>query len=339
MGVKHAQQLPAVAVQLQHGGHLRFRFRPKALWAALCVGQCQHVPHLPAIAGKQAAALVGQFSRQPSLHLRHVSRRQLQTLVQNIIHTFCTPSITAGKDAAHYTPHMRQPASKTRQLSSAAQDYIKAVYSLEQEQQPVSTTALAARMGIAPASVTGMLKKLAEHKPRLVHYARHQGVTLTPGGRAIALEVLRHHRLIELYLSEALGYTGGEVHAEAEALEHVISEDFEERIALKLGDPRFDPHGDPIPTRAGQLQRGASTRLSELTSGLAGTVLAVQSPNPAEERYLAQLGLRAGAHVRVMERAPFNGPVHVLVNQERTAVLGREQAALIVMHLDSGASA
>ena len=234
---------------------------------------------------------------------------------------------------------MRPPATKTRQLSSAAQDYIKAVYSLEQEQQPVSTTALAARMGIAPASVTGMLKKLAEHKPRLVHYAPHQGVTLTPGGRAIALEVLRHHRLIELYLSEALGYTGGEVHAEAEALEHVISEDFEERIALKLGDPRFDPHGDPIPTRAGQLQRGASARLSELTSGLAGTVVSVQSPNPAEVRYLEHLGLRAGAHVRVMERAPFNGPVHVLVNQARTAVLGREQAALISINLDNNGGA
>ncbi|HUN23853.1 MAG TPA: metal-dependent transcriptional regulator, partial [Anaerolineales bacterium] len=120
-------------------------------------------------------------------------------------------------------------------LSDSIEDYLKAIYKLQQNESPVSTNALAAELAIMPASVTGMLKKLAEHQPAVVEYRRHHGVLLTPAGEKIALEVLRHHRLIELYLMEALGYRWDEVHAEAERLEHVISEEFEERIARFLG--------------------------------------------------------------------------------------------------------
>ena len=136
-------------------------------------------------------------------------------------------------------------------LSEAVENYLKAIYEIEQDSGRVTTNALAERMVVKPASVTGMIKKLAEGKPRLVDYERHRGVSLTPAGRRIALEVIRHHRLIELYLQQSLGYAWDEVHDEAEKLEHVISEEFEDRIAEMLGDPEFDPHGDPIPAKNG----------------------------------------------------------------------------------------
>ena len=134
-------------------------------------------------------------------------------------------------------------------LSHAIEDYLKGIYELQQGGCTVSTSALARRLGFTSASVTGMLKKLAAQVPQLVKYRRHRGVVLTPTGEKIALEIIRHHRLIELYLMEALGYSWDEVHAEADKLEHVISESFEDRIATFLGDPDVDPHGEPIPTK------------------------------------------------------------------------------------------
>src|SRR5512141_419 len=133
-------------------------------------------------------------------------------------------------------------------LTDSIQDYLKAIYDLTQEGEPASTNALAARLGVEPASVTGMVQKLAAARPPLVDYRKHHGVRLTAAGRRAALEVIRHHRLLEAWLVKTLGYSWDEVHSEAEKLEHVISEEFEERIAASLGYPIRDPHGEPIPS-------------------------------------------------------------------------------------------
>lgn len=143
--------------------------------------------------------------------------------------------------------------NKTRNLSYSIEDYLKAIYELQQHNSPVTTTVLADRMGYAPASVTGMLKRMSINSPVLVKYKSHKGVVLTSIGEKIALEIIRHHRLIELYLIEALGYNSDQVHDEAEKLEHVISEDLEDRIAVFLGDPSVGPHGEPIPTKDGRI--------------------------------------------------------------------------------------
>src|SRR5574341_1113992 len=152
-------------------------------------------------------------------------------------------------------------------LSHATEDYLKAIYELEEDFGRVTTSALAERLNVAPASVTGMLQKLAEGRPRLVNYERHHGVVLTPAGRKIALEIIRHHRLIELYLAEELGYEWDRVDAEAEQLEHVISEEFEDKIAARLGDPTVDPHGDPIPSKDGTVAAHSRLPRSEDEGG------------------------------------------------------------------------
>ncbi len=201
-------------------------------------------------------------------------------------------------------------------ISHAVQDYLKAIYELEEDFGRVGTSALAAALNVAPASVTGMLQKLAvktDTTPRLVDYARHHGVTLTPAGRQIALEIIRHHRLIELYLAEALGYRWDEVDAEAEKLEHVISEDFEDRICALLGDPTRDPHGNPIPSKDGAVPPRSHTTLSQVNPGQTARVARVRDDDPALLRYLAELGLVLDANVTVAGRAPFDGPLHVRV--------------------------
>ena len=134
-------------------------------------------------------------------------------------------------------------------LSRATEDYLKSIYELERENSPVSTNALALKMGFAPSSITGMLKKISTNSPTLINYEARKGVVLTNVGQKVALEIIRHHRLIELYLTKELGYSSDKVHEEADRLEHVISEEFEERISLLLGDPKIDPHGEPIPSK------------------------------------------------------------------------------------------
>ena len=143
--------------------------------------------------------------------------------------------------------------NKTGKFSHAIEDYLKTIYELQQRDSPVTTSVLAKRMGYAPASVTGMLQKMSVNSPILVKYTSHKGVVLTSTGEKIALEIIRHHRLIELYLIEALGYKSDQVHDEAEKLEHVISEELEDRIAVFLGNPVVAPHGEPIPTKDGQI--------------------------------------------------------------------------------------
>jgi DtxR family Mn-dependent transcriptional regulator len=219
-------------------------------------------------------------------------------------------------------------------LSVAIEDYLKAIYLL-QKQEPVGTVLLAEHLGVKPASVSGMLKKLSDL--HLVQHAPYQGVTLTPTGEKIALEVLRHHRLIELYLVEALGYTWDEVHEDAEALEHVLSEKLEARIAERLGNPTRDPHGDPIPTLDGSLPTQASMALSALPAGDTGAVVQVLIQDGERLRYLGSLGLVPGAVVRVDARAPFDGPLTVSVGGV-THVLDARLANGIVVDADCGAS-
>jgi len=185
-------------------------------------------------------------------------------------------------------------------LSEAQEDYLKQVLLLSGE-GPVTTQALAGRMGVRPASVTGMLKKLASLG--LVDYAPYRGVTLTEAGRAVALEVLRHHRLIETYLAEALGYDWDEVHEEAERLEHHISEAFEARIAEWLGHPERDPHGDPIPTAGLALPHGEGPRVSESRPGRY-RLLRVRAQDEGTLALLARLGLVPGARFELLARSP-----------------------------------
>ncbi len=185
-------------------------------------------------------------------------------------------------------------------LSEAQEDYLKQVLLLS-EDGPVSTQTLAERMGVRPASVTGMIKKLAELG--LVDYAPYRGMRLTEAGRAVALEVLRHHRLIETYLTRALGYDWDEVHAEAERLEHHISEAFEARIAEWLGHPERDPHGDPIPTPDLSLPVGGGQTMALAASGVY-RIVRVRSQDRGTLSLLARLGLVPGTAFELVENGP-----------------------------------
>lgn len=199
-----------------------------------------------------------------------------------------------------------------RGVSRAVEDYLKAIYALAQDNPQVSTSLLSERLNVRPASVTGMLKTLSDMN--LVAYTPYRGVELTSGGEKIALEVVRHHRLLELYLVEALGFSWDEVHDEAEALEHHISEKLEARIAQALGDPVFDPHGDPIPNMAGELPVDSTRPLGDVGVGESGIVERVSDQNPERLRYLADLGIVPGVCVEVTASAPFDGPVTIRVS-------------------------
>jgi len=198
------------------------------------------------------------------------------------------------------------------------EDCLKAIFTLSQDGRGASTSSLAERLGISPGAGTKMVKKLAGL--RLAEHSPYRGVTLTPAGEKIALEVIRHHRLLELYLQEALGYTWDQVHSEAERLEHVLSEEMEEKIDALLGRPALDPHGDPIPSRDGALARPADTRLSDLPDGHAATVARVRDNDPELLRYLGQLGLYPGAAVCIRSREPFAGPLFIRVGDTEHAI-------------------
>ena len=195
--------------------------------------------------------------------------------------------------------------------TEAVEDYLKTIYLVETEQEAVTTVELAARMKISAPSVTGMLKKLAELK--LVKHEPYHGVVLTAAGRKIALEVIRHHRLLELYLAEALGYSWDKVHDEAEKLEHHISEEFEDKIAALLGNPVTDPHGDPIPAKDGTIPPQNTVRLPDADAGESVLVTRVTAQNAEQLTYLGSLGIRPEASLTVIDKAPFDGPVHLRV--------------------------
>jgi DtxR family Mn-dependent transcriptional regulator len=194
--------------------------------------------------------------------------------------------------------------------TSAIEDYAKAIYALERRGgEPVTTNALAERLGVTPGSASGMVKRLGELG--LVEHRPYRGVSLTDAGRRVALEVMRHHRLLELYLVESLGVPWDRVHEEAEVLEHVLSEELEELIAAKLGNPTVDPHGDPIPTRDLTIEEGVSERLQALEPGARGTFTRVSDSDPEMLRWLAERGIAPGDELEVIDKQPFGGPLFV----------------------------
>lgn len=222
-------------------------------------------------------------------------------------------------------------------LSKSVEDYLKTLYVIEADDRPSTTGRIATRMGVRPASVTGMLQKLARYDPPLVEYKKHRGATLTGEGRKRALEVIRHHRLIELFLHEVLGYGWDEVHDEAEKLEHVISEEFENRIAERLGDPVVDPHGDPIPAKDGSMPVVTAIRLVDMEPGDAAVVTRITDGSPELFRFLAGAGIIPGAPLRLIEKGPFDGPWTVRVGEsERDERLSLPVAARI--HVTSSES-
>ena len=202
---------------------------------------------------------------------------------------------------------MTKSEQLTPKLSPAIEDYLKAIYLLAERWGVVSTSQLAEQLGYTPASVSGMLQKLAALG--LVAHQPYHGVILTEQGRRQALKLLRHHRLIELFLVQALGYTWDAVHAEAEVLEHVISHTLEDRIATYLGHPIVDPHGDPIPGPDGTIFAPPTQPLVSMTVGTRGEIVQVTDQHPAHLRYFAELGLVPGAHVTLHAQAPFDGPL------------------------------
>lgn len=209
----------------------------------------------------------------------------------------------------------------TENLTNSIQDYLKHIYELTEEGEPASTTALAARLGIAPASVTGMIQRLASAKPPLVDYRKHQGVMLTKAGQQSALEVIRHHRLIEAWLVQTLGYSWDEVHNEAEKLEHVISEEFEARISAAMGNPMRDPHGDPIPTADLIMPKYESVTLSSLQPKQEATVCKVQSQDINLLKHLESLGLVIGVRVKTLEVSPYDQIMKLQVQGRNEAVV------------------
>ena len=194
--------------------------------------------------------------------------------------------------------------------SQAIEDYAKAIYALElRDGEAVSTNAIADRLGVTAASASGMVKRLDELG--LVEHQPYRGVSLTEDGRRVALEVMRHHRLLELYLVQSLGVPWDRVHQEAEVLEHVLSEELEELIAAKLGNPTHDPHGDPIPTRELTIEEGTTHSLQSLDVGVRGTFVRVSDSDPEMLRFLSDRGIAPGDELEVVDKQPFEGPLFV----------------------------
>jgi len=209
-------------------------------------------------------------------------------------------------------------ASRGTDISEAVENYAKAIYAIEQRSGTVTTNALAERLGVTAASASGMIKKL--DSLGLVSHVPYKGVELTEDGERLALEVIRHHRLLELYLAESLDVPWDRVHAEAEVLEHVLSEELEELIAAKLGHPTVDPHGDPIPTADLVIEERPTSSLADLNPGARATFVRISDSDPEMLRYLADRGIAPGDDFEVIDKQPFDGPtfarfgddVHVL---------------------------
>ncbi len=213
-------------------------------------------------------------------------------------------------------------------FSAAIEDYVREIYNLGRDDESVTTTALAERLEVAPASVTGMIKRL--DTLGLVQHKRYEGVRLTPVGRKVALEVIRHHRLIETYLAEAMGVAWDQVHDEAHRLEHHISEGLEDRMAEILGHPERDPHGAPIPPKEGEFVEPTYRTLDSAEEGEILTVREVPDEDSERLRYFASVGLTPGAFLEVLEVGPFAGPITIKVAGESRAI-GREMAETIAV--------
>ena len=216
--------------------------------------------------------------------------------------------------------------------SSAVEDYVKAVYRVEEERGTAATTSeLAAQLHVTASSASAMVKRLAMQG--LVTHEPYRGVQLTGPGRRLALRVVRRHRLVELFLVESLGLSWDQVHDEAEVLEHAVSPRLEAAIAARLGNPDRDPHGDPIPTAEGSLPREDAERLAGLPAGSSGVLVRVSDTDPTKLRYLAAQQIALGDRIEVVERQPFGGSLSVRVNGDLHAV-GAELAAAMRVRVD-----
>lgn len=220
------------------------------------------------------------------------------------------------------------PTPRPHPLTASAEDYLKTIYELERAGQPAATTDLATQLDVAPASVTGMLHRLAEQG--LITHERYHGVRLTARGRVAALRTLRRHRVIEAYLVGALGYGWDEVHEEAERLEHASSDGLIDRMAAAIGGPTVDPHGAPIPSREGAVEESRYRALVELEAGAAAEVMRVADEDPQLLRYLADLDLKPGSTVLVVDRAPFGGPITLEVD-DRARMIGPALAERVLV--------
>jgi len=226
-------------------------------------------------------------------------------------------------------------ASASQPLSGPVEDYLKAIYELERVGEPAATNDIADRLAISPASVSGMVRRLADQG--LITHEPYRGVRLTEDGRAAALRTLRRHRILECYLTEVLGYPWDGVHHEAERLEHAASEELIERMATALGDPLHDPHGAPIPSRDGRVEESALRSLADIPAGERVHVRQVRDEDAERLRYLAELGIRPGALVRILDRAPFDGPITLWVDSPgggATRAIGTGLAAEVLVALD-----
>jgi DtxR family Mn-dependent transcriptional regulator len=211
-------------------------------------------------------------------------------------------------------------------LSQSVEDYLKAIYKLQSPEKGATTSSISNALDVSSASATNMVKRLAEMG--LVDYESYKGAKLTDAGRNVALEIIRHHRLLELYLLEVMGYSWDEVHDEAEKLEHHISERFEDKIAELLDDPTHDPHGDPIPTKDGIMPELDEWSLAKANIHQAYMIARVKDQDPERLRYLEKEGLLPGARVEVKKREPFDGPVILLV-EDHEKVIGHDLASTI----------
>ncbi len=219
-------------------------------------------------------------------------------------------------------------------LSEAIQDYLKTIYELSPDGGPTSTNQIAERLHVAPASVTGMLKRLASMEPPLVDYHKHHGVRLTEEGLRVSLQILRKHRLLELFMVQILGYSWDEIHEEAERLEHAISFRFVDRLARLLGEPDFDPHGDPIPGRDLTLPKMETVPLSETQAGQRVAVRRVPINNPALLRYLGEMGIQPGTVLSIIAQVPFDRTVRIRVEPSGCEqVLGAEISMLLQVEI------
>lgn len=213
-------------------------------------------------------------------------------------------------------------------LTASAEDYLKTIYSLGPTGAAATTVEIAGRLGLAPASVTAMLSRLAERG--LVNYERYRGVTLTDAGRSTALRTIRRHRVLEAFLTRVLGYPWDQVHDEAERLEHAASDKLIDRMAEALGEPTVDPHGAPIPTRDGAVDETVYRTLGELTSGESARVERVSDKNAEMLRYFDELAIRPGAQVTVIAHAPFDGPIEIEI-EGTVRSIGRLLAAQVLV--------
>ncbi len=219
--------------------------------------------------------------------------------------------------------------AKATGFSRSTEDYLKAIYALEARGGAAQTSAIAQALDVAPPSVTGMVKRLSESG--LLEHVPYRGVQLTRTGRRAALRMMRRHRILETYLTTKLGYDWDSVHEEAERMEHAVSDGLIERMAMALGNPRYDPHGAPIPTQTGEIEEPDLTPLAEIAVGTTAELRMVSDKDSELLRYIASLGLKPGVAFDVISRQPFNGPITIRLvrarrDAEREQVIGHELA-------------